>query len=105
MATFAFQTISDEIVETLHSNWVTPKNKRIHTPRLSFPFKVGVIAVFYRSCSSNSGTTLPGGDGRGKALFSPFEVGKSPFRAKCTSQLIYFVADCSLVSIDYCKLG
>ena len=36
--------------------------------------------------SSNSGTTLHGGDGRGKDLFSPFEVSKTseiPFRAKC----------------------
>ena len=36
--------------------------------------------------SSNSGTTLHGGDGGGKDLFSPFEVSKTseiPFRAKC----------------------
>ena len=36
--------------------------------------------------SSNSGTTLHGGGGAGKALFYPLEVSKaseSPFRAKC----------------------
>ena len=48
MATFAIQTIGDKTVETLYSNRVTLENKRIHTPPLSPPFKVGVFVVFYR---------------------------------------------------------
>ena len=75
--------ISDKIVET-YSNRVTSGNIRIHTPPLSPPFQVGVF-LFCKG-SSNSGTTLRGGDGGGKAIFSSFEVSqtsKSPFRAKC----------------------
>ena len=75
MATFAIQTIGDKIVETLYSNRVTLDNKRIHTPHLSPPLKVGAFVVFYSS--SNSGTTLHGRDGGGKAIFSPFEVKKT----------------------------
>jgi len=39
-------TIADKIVETLYSNRVTSENKRIHTPPLPPPFKVGVFVVF-----------------------------------------------------------
>ena len=38
-------TIGDKIVETLYSNRVTLENKRIGTPVLSPPFKVGVFVV------------------------------------------------------------
>ena len=48
MTTFAIQIIGDKIVETLYSNRVTSENKRIHTPPLTPPFKVGVFVVFYR---------------------------------------------------------
>ena len=41
-------TISDKIVETLYLNRVISENKRIRTPPLSPPFKVGVFVVFYR---------------------------------------------------------
>ena len=41
-------TIGDKIVETLYLNRVTSENKRIRTPPLSPPFKVGVFVVFYR---------------------------------------------------------
>ena len=47
MATFVIQTIGDKVVETLYSSRVTLENKRIHTPPLSPPFKVGVFSVFY----------------------------------------------------------
>ena len=40
--------IGDTIFETLYLNRVTSENKRIHTPPLSPPFKVGVFVVFYR---------------------------------------------------------
>ena len=40
--------IGDKIVETLFLNRVTSENKRIRTPPLSPPFKVGVCVVFYR---------------------------------------------------------
>ena len=41
-------TIGDKIVETSYSHRVTSENKRICTPPLTPPFKVGVIVVFYR---------------------------------------------------------
>ena len=41
-------TIGDKIVETLYLKRVTSENKRIRTPPLSPPFKVGVFVVFYR---------------------------------------------------------
>ena len=41
-------TIGDKIVETLYINRATSENKRIRTPPLSPPFKVGVFVVFYR---------------------------------------------------------
>ena len=45
---FANATIGDKIVETLYLNRVFSENKRIRTPPLSTPFKVGVFVVFYR---------------------------------------------------------
>ena len=41
-------SMGDKIVETLYLNRVTAENKRIRTPSLSPPFKVGVFVVFYR---------------------------------------------------------
>ena len=41
-------TIGGKIVETLYLNRVISENKRIRTPPLSPPFKVGVFVVFYR---------------------------------------------------------
>ena len=41
-------TIRDKTVETLFLNRIISKNKRIRTPPLSPPFKVGVFVVFYR---------------------------------------------------------
>ena len=48
MITLPWPTIGDKIVETLYLNRVTLENKRIRTPPLSPPFKVGVFVVFYR---------------------------------------------------------
>ena len=39
--------VGEKIVKTLFSNRVTSENKRIHTPPLSAPFKVGVFDAFY----------------------------------------------------------
>ena len=41
-------TIGVKIVETLYLNRVISENKRIRTPPLPPPFKVGVFFVFYR---------------------------------------------------------
>ena len=41
-------TIRDKTVETLFLNRIISENKRIRTPPLSPPFKVGVFVVFYR---------------------------------------------------------
>ena len=38
----------------------------------TLPLKVGCL--LFSIGSSNSGTTLHGGDGEGKAIFPPFEV-------------------------------
>ena len=79
-------TIGDKIVEALYSNRVTSEDKRIHTP----PLHSRLRCLLFSIGSSNSGTTLYGGDRGGKALFSPFEVremSESPFRA-IVSQLI-----------------
>ena len=76
--------IGDKLVETLYSNRVTSENKRIHTPPLPLHSKLRYL--LFSTGSSNSGTTLHGGNGRGKGSFSPFKIGKtskSPFRAKC----------------------
>ena len=48
MATFAIQTIGDKTVETLYSNKITTENKRIYSPPLSPPFKLGMFVIFYR---------------------------------------------------------
>ena len=48
MKTSLKAAIGDKIVETLYLNRVTSENKRIRTPSLSPPFKVGVFVVFYR---------------------------------------------------------
>ena len=75
MATFAIQTIGDKTVETLYSNRVTLENKRIHTPPLSLHSKFGCL--LFSIGNAKSGTTLHGGDGGGKDIFSPFEVRKT----------------------------
>ena len=78
------QTIRDKIVETLYSNRVTTEFKRIHTSPPHLHSKLGCL--LFSIGSSNSSTRLHGGDGGGKALFSPLEGSKaseSPFRAKC----------------------
>ena len=53
MTSFAIQTIGDKIVEK-----VTLENKRIHTPPLTPPFKVGVFVVFYRQLKHQPTITL-----------------------------------------------
>ena len=66
------------------SNWVTSENKRTHTPPPPLHSKFGCL--LFSKGSSKSDTILQGGDGAEKALFSPFEVGKTSegrFSAKC----------------------
>ena len=67
-------TIGDKIVETLFLNRVISENKRIRTPPLSPPFKVGVFVVFYRQLEQGHNIAQRGW-GR-KAIFPPFEVNK-----------------------------
>ena len=77
-------TIGDKIVETLYSNRVTSKKKNFHTPSSPLLLKLGFL--LFSIGYGNSGKTLHGGDGGGKAIFSPFEVSKtseSPLRVKC----------------------
>ena len=93
MRAIAKATIGDKIVETLYSNRVTSENKRIHTPPLLSRLRCLLFSIGSSNTIHNTtlyGTTLYGGDGGGKALFSPFEVRElsdSPFRA-IVSQLI-----------------
>ena len=71
----AIPTIRDKIVETLFFNRVISENKRIRTPPLSPPFKVGVFVVFYRQREQGHNIARRGW-GR-KAIFPPFEVNKT----------------------------
>ena len=59
----------------LYSNRVTSENKRIRTPPLSPPFKVGCL--LFSTHSSNISTKLHGGDDAGKAIFPPFKVSET----------------------------
>ena len=59
-------TIEDKIVETLYSNRVTSTTLN---PSPALHSKLGCFLFSTRS--SNSGTTLHGGDGGGKVLLSP----------------------------------
>ena len=68
-------TIGDKIVETFFLNRVISENKRIRTPPLSPPFKVGVFVVFYRQLEQGHNIAQSGW-GR-KAIFPPFEVNKT----------------------------
>ena len=47
MKVLEIANVGEKIVKTLFSNRVTSENKRIHTPPLSVPFKVGVFDAFY----------------------------------------------------------
>ena len=69
------QKIGDKIVEILYSNRVTTGNKRIHTPPLSLHSKIECLLFYIET--SNSGTTLHGVDGGGKAFIYPLEVSKT----------------------------
>ena len=54
------------------SNRVTTENKRVHPPPPP-PLQSKMGCLLFSLGSSNRGTTLHGGDGGGKALFSPLE--------------------------------
>ena len=73
--TDATTTIGDKIVETLFLNRVISGNKRIRTPPLFPPFKVGVFVVFYRQLEQGHNIARRGW-GR-KAIFPPFQVNKT----------------------------
>ena len=81
-------TIGDKLVETLYLNGVTSENKTNYTPPLHS--KLG--RLLFSTGSSNSGTTLHGGDGEGKALLYPFKVGKRQKAPFGRSVLTNFVA-------------
>ena len=68
-------TIHDKAVESLFLNRIISENKRIRTPPLSPPFKVGVFVVFYRQLEQGHNIARRGW-GR-KAIFPPFEVNKT----------------------------
>ena len=59
-------TIGDKIVETLYSNRVTSENKRNYTPSLHSKLE----CLLFSTGSSNSGTTLNGGDEEGKLYYT-----------------------------------
>ena len=87
-----------QIVETLYSNRVTSENKRIHTPPLSPPFKVGRFVI--SKGSSNSGTTLHGGDGGGGGSYNYFPLqGQKKCQKAPLGQSVstHFVGDCNLI--------
>ena len=76
-----------------HSNSVTSENKTIHT---SFPYQTlhsKFACLLFSTSSSHSSTTLHGGSGGRKALFSPFEVVKLQKGPLGQSVSTYFVTD------------
>ena len=76
-----------------HSNRVTSENKTVHT---SFPYQTlhsKLACLLFSTSSSNSSTTLHGGSGGRKALFSPFEVVKLQKGTLGQSVSTYFVTD------------
>ena len=76
-----------------HSNRVTSENKTVHT---SFPYQTlhsKLACLLFSTSSSNSSTTLHGGNGGRKALFSPFEVVKLQKGTLGQSVSTYFVTD------------
>ena len=68
-------TIHDKAVESLFLNRIISENKRIRTPPLSPPFKVGVFVVFYRQLEQGHNIAQRGW-GR-KAIFPPFGGNKT----------------------------
>ena len=97
------QWLRDKIVETLYSNRATTENKRIHTPPPPLHSKLGCL--LFSIGSSNSGTTLHGGDGGGKALFPLLEVSKaseSPL-GRSVSTTCNFVTNCSLQVLQWVR--
>ena len=86
--------IGNKTFETVYSNSVTSENKTIqnNTPPPLPPPPSSVQSwgiLLFSTGSLNSGTTLHGGDGGGKALFSPLEVyqtSERPLSAKCLSK-------------------
>ena len=76
-----------------HSNRATSENKTLHT---SFPYQTlhsKLACLLFSTSSSNSSTTLHGGNGGRKALFSPFEVVKLQKGLLGQSVSTYFVTD------------
>ena len=93
-------TSGDKIVETLCS-----ENKRICTPALSPPFKVGVLVVFYRQLEHRHNIAWRG-LGR-KSYIPSFEVSKtlkSPVQGE-VSQLILLPIVEEIGNILGCKQG
>ena len=70
-------TIGDKIFKTLFSNGITSENKIIHIAPPPPPIHSKLGCLLFSTSGSNGGTTLNGGGGGGKALFCPFEVGKT----------------------------
>ena len=80
-------TIGDKLVDTLYSNRVTSENKRNYTP----PLHSKLECLLFSTGSSNSGTTLHGGEGEGKALLYPLKSvkrQKAPFGRSVSTNFV-----------------
>ena len=80
-------TIGDKLVETLYSNRVTSQNKRNYSPPLHS--KLG--RLLFSTGSSNSGTTLHGGNGVGKlycTLLKSVKRNKAPFGRSVSTNVV-----------------
>ena len=86
-------TISDKIVET-YSNRVTSENRRIHSPPLSPPFKVGVFCCFLKIGWIVAQHCMEG-MGEEKLYFPLLKSGKCQKAPLGRSVSTYFVGDCS----------
>ena len=70
---------------------------------LPCPFHSKFGCLLFSIGSSNRGTTLHGGNGGRKAIFSLFEVRKTSKAPLERSVLTHFVADCSSIEKYYGK--
>ena len=95
MGSLAYKRIGDKIFETLYSNRVTSENKESTSFPCPLRSKLGFL--LFSKGSSNSGTTLLGGDGGEKLYFPLLKSGNRQKAPLGRSVSTHFVANCKSV--------